>query len=115
MLFALHKQRATIFEIKTDSCLHRPTRRKDRLFLANLRYQDMATIRDTCEKKTNDERRLNDKHALLPEYASEDLVYRANAAGEKNPLKMEPSCPKRPVTVPRRGLPGTVVTLHGVR
>ena len=51
MIFALRKARATIFEIKTDSCLYRPTRRSDKLFLPNLRYTDMAKIRDLCENQ----------------------------------------------------------------
>ena len=71
MIFALRKARATIYEIKTDSCLYRPTRRSDKLFLANLRYKDMAKLRDLCEKPTGGEKRLNERCAL-PDYVSED-------------------------------------------
>lgn len=98
MIFALRKARATIYEIKTDSCLYRPTRRSDKLFLSNLRYKDMAKIWDLWEKPTQGERRLNDRFTL-PDYPSEDPVYRANPAEEQDPMKTEPSCPRRNATL----------------
>ena len=93
MLYALKQQRAQIYEIKTDSVLYRPSRRSDKTLLASLCYDNMAKLRDICEKVTG-MRRLNERHAL-PEYSSRDPVFRVAQAAEEDPMKMHPSVPRR--------------------
>jgi len=128
MIYALRKQRATIYELKTDSVLYRPTRRSDKLFLANLRYKDMAELRDKVEPTTSGMRRLNVRHPL-PAYVSEDPVFRVNPAGDRDPMKMEPGCPRRSAVLryappiwreltkaeaTRRVLHGESLAVHGI-
>jgi hypothetical protein len=87
----LRKQRSTIFQIKTDSVLFKPTRRaKD--ILGTLAFKDLA-VRDAFEDSRG-ARRLNEYHAL-PTHSSTLPVFRVDPAQEADPMKMEPSRPQR--------------------
>jgi hypothetical protein len=91
-IYALKRQRATIYEFKTDSILYRPLKRArhDVLDTVSLRGLD---LRDHFEK-TSGERRLNDHHHL-PTIDSDELVFRVDAASERDPMKMDPKRPCR--------------------
>jgi hypothetical protein len=71
MIYVLQKQRATIHEIKTDSCLYRPLKHA-RPCLETLAYNDLR-VRDIF--KPAGQRRLDEAHRLTV-HMSEQLVYR---------------------------------------
>ena len=60
MLYVLKQQRATIYELKTDSVLYRPLKRATKC-LENLEYKDLA-VRAVFEIAS--QRRLDEYHKL---------------------------------------------------
>ena len=92
MLFCLRKQKAPIFELKTDSVLYRPGART-RFALASLTFLDLH-VRDIFEKAG--QRRI-DEYCTLPVVNSAEQVFRDDAATEKDPLKVDPKGPQRNV------------------
>jgi hypothetical protein len=91
-IYALKRQRATIYEFKTDSILYRPLKRARHDVLETTRLRDMD-LRERFEK-TSGERRLNDNHDLRT-IDSGELVFRVEDANERSPMKMDPKRPCR--------------------
>ena len=95
MLYVLRQQRATIYELKTDSLktdsvLYRPLKRATKC-LENLEYKDLA-VRSVFEIAS--QRRLDQYHKLeIPSEA--EKVFRVNEAIENDLMKMQPNGPKR--------------------
>ena len=91
MLYCLRKQKAVIYEIKTDSCLYRPQKRAKPV-LEEMTFKCLH-VRDIFEP-AGGHRRL-DQHftPLLPD--SDQKVYRVADAEEKDLMKMNPDMPKR--------------------
>jgi hypothetical protein len=94
MIYVLQKQRATIHEIKTDSCLYRPLKRA-RPCLETLAYKDLR-VRDIFEPAG--QRRLDEAHRLTI-HGSEQYVYRVAPAVEKDLMRMVPQMPERSVSI----------------
>jgi hypothetical protein len=91
-IYALKRQRATIYEFKTDSILYRPLKRARHDVLETVRMRDLD-LRVRFEK-TSGERRLDDHHDLRT-IDSDELVFRVEDACERDPMKMEPKRPSR--------------------
>ena len=90
MLYVLRQQRATIYELKTDSVLYRPLKRAKKC-LENLEYKDLA-VRSVFEIAS--QRRLDQYHKLeIPSEA--EKVFRVNEAIENDLMKMQPNGPNR--------------------
>ena len=94
MIYVLQKQRATIHEIKTDSCLYRPLKRA-RPCLETLAYKDLR-VRDIFEPAG--QRRLDEAHRLTI-HESEQFVHRVEPAVEKDLMRMVPALPERAVSL----------------
>ncbi|MDP7069711.1 MAG: HNH endonuclease, partial [Candidatus Peribacteraceae bacterium] len=90
MLYCLRKQRAVIYEVKTDSVLYKPGK-KPKHVLEDITFKDLH-VRDIFEPAG--QVRL-DQHftPALPD--SDLLVYRAADAEDKDLMKMKPDLPKR--------------------
>jgi hypothetical protein len=91
-IYALKRQRATMYEFKTDSILYRPLKRARYDVLETVCLRDLD-LRERFEK-TGGERRLNDCHPL-PTPDSDELVFRVADATERDPMKMDPKRPCR--------------------
>ena len=97
MLYVIKQCRAVPYELKTDSCLFRPQKRR-KVPLAELRFQDLASIRARFEPAPG-MRRL-DERALVAHNPSSELVFRCGPAGESDRLKMQPAMPHRSTESP---------------
>ena len=100
MLFCLLKQKAAIYEIKTDNCLYKLPK-KAKSILEELTFKDLR-LRVKLEKTGS--RRLNE-HCTLTIPDSDLKVYRVADAQESDLMKMEPRMPRRDATftwAPRR-------------
>jgi hypothetical protein len=91
MLYILRKQHATIYELKTDSVLYKPTK-KAKAILGGITFADLR-VRDLFETP-NGQLRL-DEHQRLPIHHSSEKVFRDAEATEKDPMKMSPQPPNR--------------------
>ena len=91
-IYALKRQRATIYEFKTDSVLYRPLKRSRHDVLETVCLRNLD-LRDHFEK-TSGERRLNDHHDILT-IDSDELVFRVADATERDPMNMDPKRPRR--------------------
>ena len=92
MLYCLRRQRATIYEIKTDSCLYRPLKRAKPI-LEELTFNKLH-VRDIFEPAEAGQMRLDQLYTpLLSD--SELLVYKVEDATERDLMKMNPAPPKR--------------------
>ena len=98
MLYALKRARCVVYEIKTDSCLYRPPKRRKQSILIDITYKDLHTMRDRCEGKAN---RLNDWCQMRPSEVDEK-VYRVQEATEADRMK---TCPMRPSRTCKLTLP----------
>ena len=91
MLYCLRKQRASIYELKTDSCLYKPQKRTKPV-LEELTFKGLH-VRDIFEPGHG--------HKRLDEYFtptspdSDEKVYRVADAEEKDLMKMKTAMPKR--------------------
>ena len=90
MLYVLKQQRATIYELKTDSVLYRPLKRAKKC-LEHLQYKDLA-VRAVFEIAS--QRRL-DQYYLLESPSEVENVFGVNEAVENDLMKMQPNGPKR--------------------
>ena len=87
MLYCLQKQKATIYEIKTDSVLYKLKKKAD--VLQTLTFKDLK-VRERFEAKNC----LNQHYdPLIPD--SDWPVYRVAEACERDLLKMDPKMPTR--------------------
>jgi hypothetical protein len=91
-IYVLKRQRATIYEFKTDGVLYRPLKRSRHDVLETVCLRNLD-LRDHFEK-TSGERRLNDHHDILT-IDSDELVFRVADATERDPMKMDPKRPCR--------------------
>ena len=91
MLYALKQSRCILHELKTDSCLFRPPKRRKICVLEDITYQNLNTLRDRFEGPHN---RLNEHCAMCPSH-SEEKVFRVQDAVEDDLLKSNPKRPGR--------------------
>ena len=91
-MYELKQSRAVVYELKTDSVLYKPLKRT-RPRLDSLPFRDMDTLRDEHEPAPN-MRRLN-QYCLMAAIHADEQVYRVQVAKETDPLKCNPSLPKR--------------------
>jgi len=100
MLYCLKKQKAVIYEIKTDSCLYKPGK-KAKGILEELTFKELR-LRDKFEKSGM--KRLNE-HCTLSIPDCDLRVYRVTDAQQSDLMKMDPQMPRRDATftwAPRR-------------
>ena len=91
MLFCLQKQKATIYEIKTDSVLYKLKKKAD--VLQSLTFKDLKVCGRFEAKNC-----LNQHYdPLIPD--SDWPIYRVQKACERDLLKMDPQMPKRTQTM----------------
>ena len=90
MLYVLKKQRAQIYELKTDSVLYKLPKNKKGV-LETLTFKDLS-VRDLFEPAG--QRRL-DQHCTLLQVPSDELVFRVSAASGGDPLMCDPKGPRR--------------------
>ena len=92
MLYALKRQRCTVLELKTDSVLYRPPKRA-KVCLGQLELQDLHQLRNRFEGANA---RLDEYCAVAPvEESSSEAVFRAQAAVERDRLRIDPAPPAR--------------------
>ena len=94
MIFCLTKQRATLYEFKTDSVLYRPLKRA-KVCLKELQY---STLRVQDRFEPAGQKRL-DEYPRLSLHGSEQLVYKVQPAVERDLMKMQPQLPERAVSL----------------
>jgi hypothetical protein len=92
MLYVIKQPRALPYEVKTDSCLYRPQKRR-KVELCSLRYCDMHQLREKYEP-AEQMRRLGERCAMTAN-ASHEPVFRCEAAEEKDSMHTEPGLPQR--------------------
>ena len=90
--YCLKRERATIYEFKTDSVLHRPLKRRKTNVLLELTFRDLSTLRDRYEGRNN---RLN-QHSVVTPIPSDDKVYRVAKATEADLMCCEPDVRRQP-------------------
>jgi len=99
MLYVLRKQRAIIYELKTDSVLYKPAKRAKGI-LEDLAFKDLR-LRDLFDTQLRSpgQRTLEPQGPRLRMAIDHscEKVFRVTTAGEKDPMKMEPKAPKRSV------------------
>ena len=98
MIYCLNRERATIYEFKTDSVLYRPLKRRKTNVLSELSFRDLSTLRDRYEGRHN---RLNQYSPVTPIPADDDKVFRVAPATEADLMRCEPDVPRRSVEAPR--------------
>ena len=90
MLHVLRKQRAQIYELKTDSVLYKLPKKKKGV-LETLTFKNLS-VRDLFEPAG--QRRLDQHYTLVP-VQSDELVFRVSAATGGDPLMCDPKGPRR--------------------
>jgi hypothetical protein len=92
MLYVIRQSKAIPYELKTNSCLYRPQKRR-KVELASLRYCDLHELRDKFEPAER-MRRLDERCAMTAN-ASHEPVFRCAAVEEKDRMQTEPGLPQR--------------------
>lgn len=90
MLLALRSAGAVPYELKTDSVLYQPKKRR-RVELDQLRFRDLDTL------YTKSEPRARRPPVQIQAICSEDFPFRKAAARENDLMKMDPQPPQRRV------------------
>ena len=89
MIYCLKRERATIYEFKTDSVLYRPLKRRKTNVLSDLSFRDLSSLRDRYEGRHN---RLN-QHAAVTPIPADDKVFRVAEASEADLMRSDPVFP----------------------
>ena len=92
MLYCLKQCRALPYELKTDSCMYRPQKRR-KVDLVGLRYCDLSQLRDKHEPAEH-MRRL-DEHCSMEQNTSTATVFRCASALDSDRMKSDPRLPSR--------------------
>jgi hypothetical protein len=92
MLYAIKQCRAMPYEIKTDSCLFRPLKRR-KVPLGDLSFPDLAALRARNEPAEGMHRL--DGHTLVAHNPSDERVFRCAPAQESDRMKSDPALPRR--------------------
>jgi hypothetical protein len=92
MLYCIKQSRAVPYELKTDSCLFRPQKRR-KVELSTLRFCELHLLRDRHEPADR-MRRLDDRCPMTPNHSSE-FVFRCSAAEERDRMISDPALPER--------------------
>ena len=92
MLYALRRSRCIVYELKTDSCLYRPPKRRKASVLEFITYQNLNTLRCRFEGPQN---RINEYCAMLCAPQCEERIFRVQEATEDDLLKGNPRRPSR--------------------
>ena len=87
----MQKSRCIVYELKTDSVLCRPPKRRKARILEDIKYQDLHSLRDRFEGK---EKRLNE-HCIMQASDVNEPVFRVHEACEDDLLKTNPNRPRR--------------------
>ena len=93
MIYVLRQLRQPVYEIKTDSVLYKPLKRRKKNQLAELSFADLSGLRDIYEGGRA--HRLNDCHAVQPISESERKPFRVEQARVSDKLGGDPSGPFR--------------------
>ena len=102
MLYVIRASKALPYEVKTDSCLYRPQKRR-KVELSSLRYCDVHQLRERHEP-AEQMRRLDERCAMTANPSHEPL-FRCAAAEEKDRMHTEPGLPQRRAEPPDTKLP----------
>lgn len=94
MLYALKQSRAIVYELKTDSCLYRPPKRRKTQILEDIKYKDLHTLRGRFEGEARHKYRLDEHSSMHPSEALEK-VFRVQEATEDDLFKCNPNRPAR--------------------
>ena len=94
MLYALKQSRAIVYELKTDSCLYRPPKRRKTQILEDIKYSDLHALRGRFEGEAKTKYRLDEHSSMQPSEALEK-VFRVQEATEDDLLKCNPNRPGR--------------------
>jgi hypothetical protein len=97
MLYCLKQTRAVPYELKTDSCLDRPQKRR-KVELFELRYNDLHLLRDLHEPAEH-MWRLDDRCTVTPN-PSQEPVLRCATAEERDRMISDPGLPERKAEKP---------------
>jgi hypothetical protein len=104
MLYCIQQSRAVPYELKTDSCLFRPLKRR-KVELSTLRLCELHLLRDRHEPADR-MRRLDDRCPMTPN-PSPEFVFRCSAAKERDRMISDPGLPER-----RAQRPETAMAWH---
>ena len=91
MLYALKQARCTIYELRTDSVLYRPPKRR-KVFLEDLQYKDLHLMRNKLEGEA---KRLNEWHDMAVSDVDEKLYRIKKSLTEEDQLRCNPKRPSR--------------------
>jgi hypothetical protein len=97
MLYCIKQARAVPFELKTDSCLFRPLKRR-KVELSTLRVCELHLLRDRHEPAER-MRRLDDRAPMTPN-PSHEFAFRCAAAEERDRMISDPGMPERNAETP---------------
>ena len=96
MIYMCRAMRAIPYEIKTDSLLYKPQKRKN-MTLDELSFRDLDTLRSQYSE-TPGMRKLN-QHTIMTAFASAEKVFRSHRATEADKLRVECTNPKNTATL----------------
>jgi hypothetical protein len=101
MLYCLKQSRAVPYELKTDSCLFRPQKRR-KVDISTLRFCELHLLRNRYEP-AEQMRRLDDRDAMTPN-PSHEFVFRCAAAEERDRMISDPGLPERKAELPETAM-----------
>jgi hypothetical protein len=101
MLYCIKQSRAVPYELKTDSCLFRPQKRR-KVELSTLRFCELHLLRDRHEP-AEQMRRLDDRAAMTPN-PSNEFAFRCGAAEERDRMISDPGLPERKAETPETAM-----------
>jgi hypothetical protein len=101
MLYCIKQSRAVPYELKTDSCLFRPQKRR-KVELSTLRFCELHLLRDRHEPAER-MRRLDDRCPMTPN-PSHEFAFRCAAAEERDRMISDPGLPERKAERPETAM-----------
>jgi hypothetical protein len=101
MLYCIKQSRAVPYELKADSCLFRPQKRR-KVELSTLRFCELHLLRDRYEP-AEQMRRLDDRYPMTPN-PSHEFAFRCAAAEERDRMISDPGLPERKAEKPETAM-----------
>ena len=91
-LYALKQAGCTIYELRTDSALYRPPKRRKASILEDLEYKDLHLMRSRLEGEA---KRLNEWHDMAASDVAQKLYRIKKCPTEEDQLRCNPKRPSR--------------------